>query len=176
MQICTQMGSSMKRAITSETVVEDLKNWHKNARRSLSLKRSTPTRRSYSNPSISEYNRDTYINSDLAQTKDSTIVDQNEQLPSNATTSPEIVEEQAVPSTSIIKDQKLARHAITSSSTSNKMVEENPKIIARGTGTYDGEISFGSSWKMLGNSKHIGEITSIVEEDAADNILTSFDL
>ena len=42
--------------------------------------------------------------------------------------------------------------------------EENPKIITRGT--YDGEISFGSSWKNVGSSRGIGEIGSIIEDDA----------
>ena len=179
------MGCSMKRAIFTETVVKGLKNWHKNARRSLSKNRSTSTGQSSNSDITVDFPTD-------PDTQDKEIVEYEQPpLPStviistgSTTGCPEIVEECQDPYSSIINDQNLDHHA-TSSITPNastpevlKMVEENPKIIAGGTGTYDGEISFGNSWKKLGDSKyHIGEITSIVEEDASDDhILTNFDV
>lgn len=160
------MGSGMKKAVFTESVVKGLNNWHKNARRSLSRNRSISTMRS-SNSSVSDIT-DFSINSDL-QTKN---IVECEHLPktsiiigtSNSTTSPEIVEDQEVPSNNPIEVQ----NPDTVSMSEMKMVEGNPKIIARESGTYDGEISFGSSWKKLGNSKDIGEITSIIEEDASE--------
>ncbi|KAF3444055.1 hypothetical protein FNV43_RR13745 [Rhamnella rubrinervis] len=184
--IFTQMSCSMKRAIFTETVVKGLKNWHKNASLSLSKKTSTSTRPA-SNSDITDFPTDSDI-----QTKE---IAECLQLPppstiiistSSATSSPEIVEERdQVPYNSIINDQNLDDQHVTSSNVSTtpqvlNTVEENPRIIAGGTGTYDGEISFGSSWKKLGSSKYyVGEITSIVEEDASndhDHSLTNFDV
>ncbi|XP_024923185.3 MLO-like protein 12 [Ziziphus jujuba] len=174
--LVTQMGSGMKQAVFTETVVKGLNNWHRNARRSLSRNRSTSTRRS-SNSSLSDI-RDFAIDSDQ-QTKN---IVEYEHLPktptitrtsddSTSTTSPEIVEDQEVPKNPI-KDQNHPDRVSLSNNQEVKMVEGNRKI---GTVAYDGEISFGSSWKKLGNGKEIGEVNSIIEEDAS-TILTNVDL
>lgn len=148
------MGSGMRKAIFTELVVDGLKNWHKNARHRLSKNGSTTSTRKSSN------------SSHLYLTEDSSIPDcecsRQTPDPTIATTSSstsEIIQEQVPhgltpnPYTTSLPTPEITRE------------EENPNIINKII--YDGEISFGSSWKlkMESMSKRSGEITSIIEED-----------
>ncbi|XP_050248403.1 MLO-like protein 12 isoform X3 [Quercus robur] len=160
--LVTQMGSSMKTAVFTERVVRGLKNWQKNARRSLSKNRSTS--------SIHSLNS---LPPDIADTSITGI--QRKNLPdyehrpplevmSPSSSAPEITEQE-------VHSSNTPNPAITILSTTEITKEEaNPVIITRGT--YNGEISFGSSWKEPESSRGTGEITSITEED---DILSVFD-
>ncbi|KAL5573613.1 hypothetical protein UlMin_023210 [Ulmus minor] len=156
--LVTQMGSGMKRAVFTENVVKGLKHWQKKAKRNLSRNSSTSsTLRRSLNSWQSEATTDFSISEHDIQTQEQ---EQDEALPSTSTS--EIVEEQ------VMDDKAIS----LLNSTTPKVTcseEANPRIIARGM-SYDGEISFGSSWKMKleSSSKGSGEITSIVEEDASD--------
>nr|XP_023903550.1 MLO-like protein 6 [Quercus suber]POE46307.1 mlo-like protein 6 [Quercus suber] len=161
--LVTQMGSSMKTAVFTERIVRGLKNWQKNARRSLSKNRSTSSIHS--------------LNSLPPDTADTSITGiQRKNLPdyehrpplavmSPSSSAPEITEQE-------VHSSNTPNPAITILTTTEITKEEaNPVIITRGT--YDGEISFGSSWKELEISRDTGEITSITEEDAS-GILSVF--
>lgn len=157
----SQMGSSMKRAVFTEWVTQGLKNWHQKAKQSVSKNNSTSSRHSASlHSKTSEHSvRGSLEN---MQTPD------NEELhsvvvttPSSATTSGIGEEEEKIAPS---HEQEITSHISTSEITT--IEEENPKIITRGN--YDGEISFGSSWKNVGSSRGIGEIGSITEEDDTD--------
>ena len=149
------MGSSMKTSVFTERVVRGLKNWQKNARRSLSKNRSTP--------SIHSLNS---LPPDIADTSITGI--QRENVPdyehhpplavmSPSSSAPEITEQE-------VHSSNTPNPAITILSTTEiTKVEANSVIITKGT--YDGEISFGSSWKEPESSRGTGEITSITEED-----------
>lgn len=160
--LVTQMGSSMKRAVFTERVTIGLKNWHQKAKQSVTNNNSTSSRHSVSlHSKTSDHSVRGYV--EIMQTPD------NEDLHSVVVTSPPSAttsgsgeeEEKIVPSHD---QQEITSHISTSEITT--IEEENPKIITRGN--YDGEISFGSSWKNVGSSSSIGEIGSITEEDDTD--------
>lgn len=125
-----QMGSQMKREVFTERVAKGLRHWHSTARKNLSRDRSTSTRPS---PRTSFSDGQTLY------------LPQHDHLHSSAATSslasPEISEETVQPDTP-------PPPAETSFSTNPEIteVEVQPKIITRGS--YDGEISFASTWKV----------------------------
>ncbi|KAL6330544.1 hypothetical protein AAG906_040475 [Vitis piasezkii] len=128
--LVTQMGSQMKREVFTERVAKGLRHWHSTARKNLSRDRSTSTRPS---PRTSFSDGQTLY------------LPQHDHLHSSAATSslasPEISEETVQPDTPPLP-------AETSFSTNPEIteVEVQPKIITRGS--YDGEISFASTWKV----------------------------
>lgn len=149
------MGSGMRKAIFTEIVVDGLKNWHKNARHRLSKNGSTTSTRKSSNSSHLYLTDDSSIpdcECSCSQTPDPTIVTSSsstseiiqEKVPSSLTPNPDAT---SLPTPEITRE------------------EENPNIINQII--YDGEISFGSSWKFKTESmsKTSGEITSIIEEE-----------
>ena len=158
------MGSSMKKAVFTERIVRGLKNWQKNAKRISSKNRSNSSGRL-----LNSLTSDT-IDTSITGTQKKNRTD-HEHLPPLAVMSPsssatEITEEEVQPANT-------PNPAITSLSTLEITKEEaNPMIITRGT--YDGEISFGSSWKAVESSRGTGEISSITEEDDT-NLLSVFD-
>ncbi|KAJ7948378.1 MLO-like protein [Quillaja saponaria] len=179
--LVTQMGSSMKKAVFTDHVAQGLKNWHKKARHTISANRSTSSRHSTKrklgrtlprNKSTSSRHSTNSLQSDTSETSVYEIQNaphpEYEHMPRLMSMIPpstaEITEEEEQ------KDQKdhTCNHQTTCHSTPNviNIEEANPKIITRGT--YDGEISFGSSWKHMESSRGIGEISSIVEEDDTD--------
>ncbi|KAG7983703.1 hypothetical protein I3843_04G119500 [Carya illinoinensis] len=158
--LVTQMGSSMKRAVFTERVVRGLENWQKNARQRLSKNRSNSSRHS---PNSSQFN--TAVTS-ITSTQSEHLPEHDDHPPlaviSPSSYSPGNTEKE-------VQHGQTPNPAITSLSTQEIMKEEaNRTIIA--SGTYDGEISFGSSWKARESSRGIGEITSITEEDASDTL------
>ncbi|GMY10238.1 MLO-like protein 12, partial [Fagus crenata] len=162
--LVTQMSSSMKKAVFTERIVRGLKNWQKNAKRISSKNRSNSSGRL-----LNSLTSDT-IDTSITGTQKKNRTD-HEHLPPLAVMSPsssatEITEEEVQPANT-------PNPAITSLSTLEITKEEaNPMIITRGT--YDGEISFGSSWKAVESSRGTGEISSITEEDDT-NLLSVFD-
>ncbi|PON44433.1 Mlo-related protein [Parasponia andersonii] len=144
--LVTQMGSGMKRAVFTENVVKGLTSWLKNSRRNLSKNSSTssPRRSSFSWHS---------------DTTDVSISD-HDQSKHARSSSTEIMTEELETSREALTE-KLERTAAETSVAE----DANPRIIIRGS--YDGEISFGSSWKKVEIRQDSGEITSIVEEDAS---------
>ncbi|XP_041007073.1 MLO-like protein 12 [Juglans microcarpa x Juglans regia] len=158
--LVTQMGSSMKRAVYTECVVRGLENWQKNARHRLSTNRSNSSRHSSNS---SQFNA---TETSISNTQSKHRPEHNDLPPlaviSPSSYSPGNTEEE-------VQHGQTPNPAITSLSTQEIMKEEaNCTIIT--TGTYDGEISFGSSWKARESSRGIGEITSITEEDASDTL------
>lgn len=156
------MGSGKKTAVFTERVARGLKHWHNVARHNLSKNRFTSRKDSSDSRTID--NNDT-SNSDM----------QNSWLPKfdhlppsavmNSPSSPEINEE-------AVQHGHTPTPAEASFATAEINEEEtHPKIINRGT--YDGEISFGSSWKELECRKGNGATTSIIEENTSD-IITEF--
>ncbi|CAJ1978880.1 unnamed protein product [Sphenostylis stenocarpa] len=143
--LVTQMGSSMRREIFTESVYRGLKNWHKEAKQSLS-------KNSKHSDSVHSKGGDNAARG----TMDSVHTPDNVVLTNNP--SPSSEEKRTIPT----NEQDISSHSTKITATE----EENPKIITRGT--YDGEISFGSSWKNVGSSRGIGEIVSITEEDDAE--------
>ncbi|KAH1247925.1 MLO-like protein 12 [Glycine max] len=154
--LVTQMGSSMRREIFTERVSRDLKNWHKRAKQSVSKNNSTSSKHSDTLHS-KECGNSVRGSVDIVHTSDNVVLTS----PPSHMISGE--EEKSIAPTN--------EQEISSNSTSEIIKttqEENPKIITRGT--YDGEISFGSSWKNVGSSRGIGEIGSIIEEDDAEKL------
>ncbi|KAL2640648.1 hypothetical protein AAZX31_06G268300 [Glycine max] len=154
--LVTQMGSSMRREIFTERVSRDLKNWHKRAKQSVSKNNSTSSKHSDTLHS-KECDNSVRGSVDIVHTSDNVVLTS----PPSHMISGE--EEKSIAPTN--------EQEISSNSTSEIIKttqEENPKIITRGT--YDGEISFGSSWKNVGSSRGIGEIGSIIEEDDAEKL------
>jgi len=145
----SQMGSSMRREIFTESVSRGLKNWHKRAKQSLHNNNSTSRKHSDSLHVGDNSARGTMHS---LNTPDNVVVTNN---PNEGKNIAPTNNEQNVPSPSISE--------ITATE------EENSKIIIT-RGTYDGEISFGSSWKNVGSSRGIGEIGSITEEDDAQKL------
>lgn len=145
----------MRKAIFTELVVDGLKNWHKNARHRLSKNGSTTSTRKSSNSAHLYLTDDSSIPDCEcgSQIPDPTIV-------TSSSSTSEIIQEQVPhgltpkPDTTI----SLPTPEITRE-------EENPNMVNKII--YDGEISFGSSWKlkMESMSKRSGEITSIIEEE-----------
>lgn len=153
--IMSQMGSSLRREIFTESVSKGLKNWHKKAKQSLSKNNSTSSRHSESLPSkVGDNSAKGSVDSVHMHTPDNVVVTSH---PSHTTSGSEEVEKSIAPTHN---EQEISNHSISDITISE---EESPKIITRGT--YDGEISFGSSWKNVGSSRGIGEIGSIIEED-----------
>lgn len=155
------MGSSMRMAIFTERVAEGLKNWQKKAKQSVSKNNSTCSRHLASLHSKTSENsvRDSLESMHNQDNEDihSVVV---MSLPSaNNSGSGEEEEQNVVP----INNDHESFSEITIVTE-----EDNPKIITRGN--YDGEISFGSSWKNIGSSRGIGEILSIAEEDDTDKV------
>ncbi|ESW04755.1 hypothetical protein PHAVU_011G122800 [Phaseolus vulgaris] len=151
--LVTQMGSSMRREIFTERISRGLKNWHKKAKQTLHKNNSTSSKHS---DSLHSKGGDNSARGTMqsVHTPDNVAVTNNPS-PSN--------EGKRIASTNNEQD--------TSSPSTSEITateEENPKIITRGT--YDGEISFGSSWKNVGSSRGIREIGSITEEDDAEKL------
>ncbi|KAL2328158.1 hypothetical protein Fmac_021585 [Flemingia macrophylla] len=146
--LVTQMGSSMRREIFTESVSKGLKNWHKKAKQSLSKNNSN---------SLHSIVGDNSVRGAV----DSVHNQDNEVATSYNYPSPPTSE----------KEKKIAptlEQEMSSSEIIPSTEEENHKIITRGT--YDGEISFGSSWKNVGSSRGVGDIVSITEEDDAEKL------
>lgn len=168
----SQMGSGMKRAVFTENVVQGLNVWLKNARRNLTKNNSISSHR----PSIS-WHSDTTDLSNTDEPNKNTPEQQQQHLPTsalsmtttaaNTTTAPtttfissDITEEEV----SCDGHYPNGKQDTTSMSRSNS----KPKIVST-RGTYDGEISFGSSWKTVEIGREMdSEITSIIEEDDQD--------
>ncbi|RDX67107.1 MLO-like protein 12, partial [Mucuna pruriens] len=147
--LVTQMGSSMRREIFTESVSKGLKNWQKKAKESLSKNNSTSSRHS---DSLHSKVGDKSVRGSV----DSVHTPDNNAVVTSYPSSTH--EEKRIGPT---REQEISNHTTSEITTTE---EENNKIITRGT--YDGEISFGSSWKNVGSSRGIGEIASITEDDA----------
>lgn len=163
--LVTQMGSGMRRAVFTENVVRGLKVWLKNARRNLTK----------NNSNISTHRPSVSWHSDMT-TEHSYSDKQNKNIP----------EQQHLPALTLVITTAITNTATASSS--SEITEEEvpceqyhsgkpditcmswskPKTVAS-RGIYDGEISFGSSWKGQEFSREMdsGEITSIAEEDTS---------
>ncbi|VVA36401.1 PREDICTED: MLO [Prunus dulcis] len=148
--LVTQMGSGMKKAVFTERVVNGLKNWHKNARHRLSKSRS--------------------ISKNSVEATDFSISDQMSTEILNFKSFPHSVVESS-PCTSEIIEEKVPHNSLPKPDTTSVLIpeiakeEENPKINGKMI-TYDGEISFGSSWK-LESSKRSGvkSLQYVIDED-----------
>ncbi|KAK7405014.1 hypothetical protein VNO78_06145 [Psophocarpus tetragonolobus] len=151
--LVTQMGSSMRKEIFTERVCRGLKNWHKRAKQSLSKHNLTAIKQT---DSLNSKGGDNSVRGlvDSVHTPDNVVRTSN---PSHITSESEEEEKSITPN----HEQEISSNSTSDITTTE---EDNPKIITRGT--YDGEISFGSSWKNVGSSRGIGEIGSITEEDA----------
>ena len=127
------MGSQMKREVFTERVAKGLKHWHSTARQNLPKDRSTSSR----------YSQRT----SFSVVQDLLYLPHYEHLPSAAAmsspASPRIQEETMQPNIP-------SPTAKTGFSTDDSEITEEevlqPKIIARGS--YDGEISFASTWRV----------------------------
>ncbi|XP_004308899.1 PREDICTED: MLO-like protein 12 [Fragaria vesca subsp. vesca] len=165
--LVTQMGSGMKKAVFTELVVDGLKNWHKNARRRLSKNGSTTSRKSSNSAQL--------YSTDDASVTDSECSYKNPKptiVRSSSSTS-EIIQDQVPPGLTSYTEcsYKTPKPTITRSSSTSEIIEEqaptdlttksettslptreitreeeNPNIMNKVL--YDGEISFGSSWKL----------------------------
>ncbi|CAL9011750.1 unnamed protein product [Prunus brigantina] len=148
--LVTQMGSGMKKAVFTERVVDGLKNWHKNARHRLSKSRS--------------------ISKNIVEATDFSISDQMSTEILDFESFPHSVVESS-PSTSEIIEEKVPHNSLPKPDTTSVSIseitkeEENPKFNGKMI-TYDGEISFGSSWK-LESSKRSGvkSLQYVIDED-----------
>ncbi|CAL8134801.1 unnamed protein product [Prunus armeniaca] len=148
--LVTQMGSGMKKAVFTERVVDGLKNWHKNAQHRLSKSRS--------------------ISKNSVEATDFAISDQMSTEILDFESFPHSVVESS-PSTSEIIEEKVPHNSLPKPDTTSVSIpeitkeEENPKINGKMI-TYDGEISFGSSWK-LESSKRSGvkSLQYVIDED-----------
>ncbi|CAN6726718.1 unnamed protein product [Malus baccata var. baccata] len=169
--LVTQMGSGMRRAVFTESVVEGLQNWHKKARHSLSKSRSISRSHSHSSSHLAHNFDTTEVSISDKIVKEAPDSDQRFPPPVAISSS----------STSEITEEEVPQKApptpyITSLSVIPEITkeEENPKIVAS-TVTYDGEISFGSSWKFESSERHGREITEVIDEDHDSEILATFD-
>lgn len=150
------MGSGMRKAVFTDTVVLGLKHWHNLARNNLSKNRFTSVEHSSDSCTIDT----TEIS--IASVQKSHLLCYEHFPHSTSTCSPEITE-------AAVQNNTIPKLAETSFSTPEINEEEaNPKVITRGT--YDGEISFGSSWKKVDCRRVIQSIASIIEENASDAI------
>ncbi|KAG7026966.1 MLO-like protein 5, partial [Cucurbita argyrosperma subsp. argyrosperma] len=127
--LVTQMGSSLKRTVFTDGVVEGLKNWKKRSKRRLSNKRSSSTRHSKSMSFHSEHRNSL---SHLSGREISIVATADEQNSTRGRSNSGGCDEEAVSCTQ----------------------REKCKVGMRSN--YDGEISFASTWKELEN-KMIGE-------------------
>lgn len=155
----------------TESVVEGLQNWHKKARQRLSKSRSISRSHSHSS-SHHAHNCDTTEIS-IADKIVKEAPDSDQRFPPPAAISSS--------STSEITEEEVPQKPpptpyITSLSIIPEITKEveNPKIVAS-TVTYDGEISFGSSWKFEDSKRHGREITEVIDEDHDSDILATFD-
>ncbi|XP_052733835.1 MLO-like protein 12 isoform X2 [Vigna angularis] len=155
--LVTQMGSSMRREIFTESVSMGLKNWHKRAKQSLQNK---STSRKHSDSLHSKGGDNSGRGTMHSLNNPDIVVVTNNPSPSD--------EGKSIAPTNNEQD-------VSSPSTSEITATEaeNSKIIIT-RGTYDGEISFGSSWKNVGSSRAIREIVSITEEDDAEKLPDQF--
>ncbi|XP_047180805.1 MLO-like protein 9 [Vigna umbellata] len=151
--LVTQMGSSMRREIFTESVSMGLKNWHKRAKQSLQNK---STSRKHSDSLHSKGGDNSARGTMHSLNNPDIVVVTNNPSPSD--------EGKSIAPTNNEQD-------VSSPSTSEITATEaeNSKIIIT-RGTYDGEISFGSSWKNVGSSRGIRDIVSITEEDDAEKL------
>ncbi|XWS39382.1 hypothetical protein CRYUN_Cryun18bG0048700 [Craigia yunnanensis] len=148
--LVTQMDSSMNSAIFTESVARGLKNWHHKEKVSLSRGESTSTKN--------------LPDSTLPDTINASVMDAENELSRLSAINyscNEITEDDVQP-------------AGTRSTPTPEISQEKPKpkIITRGS--YDGEISFGSSWRKSQPGNGIGEITPVIE-DTSSLILTNLD-
>ncbi|XP_027348183.1 MLO-like protein 12 [Abrus precatorius] len=151
--LVTQMGSGMKKSILTEGVSQGLKNWHKRTKQYLSKNNSTSSRHSDSLRSKVSENSKRGLRERMHIPDNMVIMSH----PSPTTFGSGKVEKRITPT----YEEEISSHSTLEITTTE---EENRKIITRGT--YDGEISFGSSWKNVGSSRGIGEVSSITEDDA----------
>ncbi|KAK6252879.1 hypothetical protein QUC31_014599 [Theobroma cacao] len=147
--LVTQMGSSMNSAIFTESVVRGLKHWHHKAKVSLSRDESTSTKNS--------------PNSSLPDTINALVMAAKNEHPISAISYScnEITEDDVQPSTTSTPTSEISKEKAT------------PKTITGGS--YDGEISFGSSWRQPEPGNGIGEISPAIEEDTSSVMLTKSD-
>ncbi|KAL6141461.1 hypothetical protein ACLB2K_059749 [Fragaria x ananassa] len=184
--LVTQMGSGMKKAVFTELVVDGLKNWHKNARRRLSKNGSTASRKSSNSAQLYSTDDASVTDSECSYKSPKPTI-----VRSSSSTS-EIIQDHVPPGLTSYTEcsYKTPKPTITRSSSTSEIIEEqaptdlttksettslptreitreeeNPNIMNKVL--YDGEISFGSSWKLKleSVSKRSGEITSIIEEE-----------
>lgn len=202
------MGSGMKTAVFTERVVKGLKNWRKNAKRSISKSsKSTSRQCSGSEFSISDsdheqvvpgftdkvvkslmnWYKDAKSNRSTSSTTHYHDTINNEYSVSDGentySSSPKQIKRPSLksifsdistiteaPNSSEVKKgvctAEVEEVSLSNTEASYKIEGNSSKGIARVT--YDGEISFGSSWKQWESSKGSEEISSIVEEDASD--------
>ena len=134
----------------TERVAQGLKSWHKRAKQSISENNLTSSKHTASLHSKKgdDSTRGSVENLHTRDSEDSVVA----LSPPPATTSGSGEEEERTEHT---HEQEISSHYSTSEITTAE--EENHKIITRGT--YDGEISFGSSWKNMGSSEGIREIS-----------------
>lgn len=160
------MGSSMRRAVFTDRVAQGLKNWHKKAKQSLSKTNSISSRHS---ASLRSKTSDNSVRGSVESMHNRGNEDMHSAVvmsppPSTNNNSGSGEEEERIAPT---HEQEIS--SVQSTSEITTVEEDNPeKIITRVT--YDGEISFGSSWKNMGSSRGIGEIISIAEEDDTDKL------
>ncbi|XP_010260349.1 PREDICTED: MLO-like protein 12 isoform X1 [Nelumbo nucifera] len=149
--LVTQMGSSMKAAVFTESVSKGLRHWQNQARRSLSRNISISSEPYPTNVTESSF-------SDVQEPSPP-----YEHLPSPSVTSPrpEFSEDQ-------VQHKNLLSPGVENSSTI-EIIEETVenKTIAREP--FDGEISFGTSWKGLESEK---PITSVPDDTSSDVTVT----
>lgn len=163
------MGSSMRKAMFTEVVVRGLENWHRKAKRSLaaSEENSRAERRS-----ISLHSKDDSVSSRHSASLHTRKPSEISSIPENDQQgSPKLM---VMSPPSEIRDegeqkedtnvQEISRPSSASEITST-VEESNSMSRSR---NFDGEISFGSSWKNMESSRGTGEIASILEEDDSD--------
>ncbi|XP_021297389.1 MLO-like protein 12 isoform X2 [Herrania umbratica] len=147
--LVAQMGSSMNSAIFTESVARGLKHWHHKAKVSLARDESTSTKKS--------------PNSSLPDTINASVMTAKNEHPLSAISYScnEITEDDVQPSTRSTPTPEISQEKAT------------PETI---TGrSYDGEISFGSSWRQPEPGNGIGEISPVIEEDTSSSMLTKSD-
>ncbi|KAA8526334.1 hypothetical protein F0562_008463 [Nyssa sinensis] len=154
--LVTQMGSSMRKAVFTKHIVKGLKNWHNLAKRNLSKNRTSSIRQP-----LNSWPIDSTDMKILYHPKD----DNFPPLEVMTSPSPEITEEP-------VQHNHTPSPAGTSFS-APEIVEEKTNFKITTRGTYDGEISFASTWKESASGKGIEDITSTPEENASD-IITDF--
>ncbi|XVE49988.1 hypothetical protein DITRI_Ditri01bG0126100 [Diplodiscus trichospermus] len=135
--LVTQMGSGMSSAILTDSVARGLKSWHHKAKISVSRGGSAATKK-LPNSSVHDVSTNA---SDL-------VIDAENEHPQLSVISYSCNE--------IAEDDHVQPGARSTE-------KATPKIITRGS--YDGEISFGSSWRKSETNNGIGEITPVSEED-----------
>lgn len=156
-----QMGSGVNRAVFTNRVAEGLKRWHYNARRNLSKHRSISSEHS---PRSMPATADTSVR-DMQKSQ----AEEHYQVPPVEVTRS---------TTSEITEEAMQNNSNTNTTTTSFLPMAFPKEklnhkISFG-GSYDGEVSFGSSWKIIETGNSIRYDNSIIEEHGSD-ILADFD-